>query len=307
MLLLFVVFTKQSYKIGENLSRIRRPGFRSQQRRGSSAASGIRFWLKNYSLFVDSPVIEDPLFYLLAVPALMIMGISKGGFGGGLGVVAVPLLSLAISPVQAAAILLPILCFMDLFGLWSFRGRWDKANARIIVSGALLGIAIGTASFRYLDEHMIKLLISVVAIGFSTNYWLRGRGGEREALPTSVLRGGFWSLISGFTSFAAHAGGAPLNVYLLPLRLDKTVFQATTVIFFTVVNYVKLVPYAWLGQLSAENLQTSAAILPLALAGILTGIWLHKRIPQKLFYNLCFIFLFLTGLKLFYDGVLGML
>ena len=252
-------------------------------------------------------MIEDPLFYLVAVPALLIMGISKGGFGGGLGVVAVPLLSLTISPVQAAAIMLPILCFMDLFGLWSFRGKWDRANTKIIICGAVVGIAIGTASFRYLDEHMIKLLISVVALGFSGNYWLQRRSGDRPPLAPSYLRGGFWSLIAGFTSFAAHAGGAPLNVYLLPLKLHKTVFQATTVIFFTVINYVKIVPYAWLGQLSIENLSTSLAVLPLALIGIVSGIWLHSRVPEQLFYKLCYGFLFLTGLKLLYDGISGML
>ncbi|WP_282608883.1 sulfite exporter TauE/SafE family protein [Pelagibius sp. Alg239-R121] len=252
-------------------------------------------------------MIEDPLFYLLAVPALLIMGISKGGFGGGLGVAAVPLLSLAISPVQAAAVMLPILCFMDLFGFWSFRGKWDKANTKIIICGAVVGIAIGTASFKYLDEHMIKVLISVVALGFSGNYWLRRRSKDDEALTSSVLRGGFWSLIAGFTSFAAHAGGAPLNVYLLPLKLHKTVFQATTVIFFMVINYVKLIPYAWLGQLSSENLMTSLAILPLAIVGIVSGIWLHSRVPEKLFYSLCYGFLFLTGLKLLYDGVSGIL
>ncbi len=252
-------------------------------------------------------MIEDPLFYLVAFPALMIMGISKGGFGGGLGVVAVPLLSLAISPVQAAAILLPILVFMDLIGFWTFRGKWDTATAKVIICGAVVGIAIGTASFKYLDEHMIKLLISMVALGFSGNYWLKRRNGDREPKAPSVLRGGFWSLIAGFTSFAAHSGGAPLNVYLLPLKMNKTVFQATTVIFFAIINYVKLIPYAWLGQFSSENLMTSLVILPLALVGIVSGIWLHTRIPEKLFYNLCYSFLFLTGLKLLYDGVSGML
>ncbi len=237
----------------------------------------------------------------------MIMGISKGGFGGGLGVMAVPLLSLAVSPVQAAAILLPILIFMDMVGLWSFRGKWDVSTAKIIICGAILGIAIGTASYKFLDEHSIKMLISLVALGFSGNYWLKRRNGKTAPKDPSVLRGGFWSVIAGFTSFAAHSGGAPLNVYLLPLKLDKTVFQATTVIFFSIINLVKLAPYAWLGQFSDENLMTSLVMLPLALVGILTGIWLHTRIPEKLFYNLCYSFLFLTGLKLFYDGAYGML
>ena len=250
-------------------------------------------------------MISEPLFYLAAVPAVMLAGISKGGFGGGLGVMAVPLMALFISPVQAAAIMLPILCVMDLVGIWAYWRRWDRTTLIIVGSAAMVGIAVGTLSFKYLERWAIRLLIGAIAVGFALNFWLSAPARREEARSQSWTRGGFWGAVSGFTSFTAHAGGPPLNVYLLPLRLNKTSYQATTVVYYLVINYVKLVPYAWLGQLSRENLTTSAALFPVALIGVTCGLWLHDRIPQALFYRACYVFLFLAGLKLLYDGVSG--
>ena len=248
-------------------------------------------------------MIAEPLFYLAAVPAVLLAGISKGGFGGGLGVMAVPLMALFIAPVQAAAIMLPILCVMDLVGIWAYWRRWDRTSLIIVGSAAMLGIAIGTLSFRYLEPWAIRLLIGAIAVGFALNFWLSPPSRRDVVRSHSWARGGFWGAVSGFTSFTAHAGGPPLNVYLLPLRLDKTSYQATTVIFYLTINYVKLGPYAWLGQFSAENLTTSAVLFPVALAGVASGLWLHNRIPQAIFYRACYVFLFLAGLKLLYDGV----
>lgn len=248
-------------------------------------------------------MISDPFFYLTAIPAVLIAGISKGGFGGGLGVVAVPLISLFISPTQAAAIMLPILCFMDLFGSWSYRKNWSAANLKILLPAAILGIGIGTVTFQFLNDSFILLILGTIAIAFTLNYWF-GKKVIEPSLP-KPSSGGFWGMVAGFTSFVAHAGGPPLSVVLLPQRLNKTVFVGTTVIFFTVVNYIKLIPYTWLGQFQYENLMSSLVLLPCAFIGIKLGIWLHSRVNEVLFYRACFILLFLTGLKLTYDGVSG--
>ena len=247
-------------------------------------------------------MIEDPLFYLLALPAVLILGISKGGFGGGLGSLAVPLMALVVSPIQAAAVLLPILCVMDLHGSWVYRWRWDKANLRILMPAALIGLTIGAFSFRYLDARFIRLIIGTVAVGFTIHHWLGGLLAARMARGVDVVRGSFWGAVSGFTSFIAHASGPPMSVYLLPQRMDKTRFLATTVIFVLFMNYVKLVPYAWMGQFSSENLYTSLVLLPLAPLGMWLGIWMHRVVPEQLFYRICYLLLFLAGLKLLYDG-----
>lgn len=251
-------------------------------------------------------LIEDPLFYVLAVVALLIVGISKGGFGGGLGVIAVPLMSLAVPPFRAAALMLPILCVMDLVGLWAYRRHWDGGNLRIMLPGAIVGIVIASFTFGFFSEDAIRLIIGLIAVGFSLNHWLGGSA-RAAAHPAerSVGKGGFWSAVAGFTSFAAHAGGPPVSLYLLPQRMDKTLFVGTTVIFFAVVNYVKLVPYAMLGELGVANLETSLVLLPLAPIGVWLGIFLHHRVSQVWFYRVCYVFLFLTGLRLLWEGAIG--
>lgn len=246
-------------------------------------------------------MIDNPWFYVLAVPAVLLMGISKTGFGAGSGGFAVPLLALAVPPAQAAGVLLPILCFIDLVGVQAYRGRWQGAAMRVLLPGAVLGIALGTVSFGLLPEAWLKLVIGLIAVLIGLNQWF---GFTRRAapVPASVGRGLFWSALSGFTSMVAHAGGPPLMAYLLSQRLEKTLFVATTVVFFFTVNYLKLVPYALLGQLHGGNLLTSLVLAPLAFLGGRLGVVLHRRVSEKLFYRVIIALLLSTGGKLLWDG-----
>lgn len=245
-------------------------------------------------------VISDPWFYVLALPAVMLTGISKGGLGGGAAAISVPLLAMVISPRQAAAIMLPILCVMDLPAVHAYFGRWDKRQMRIVLPGAIAGLAIGTITFRYLNDNWIRLLLGVMAIAFVANS-LRNK--DPAARPPSKAQGWFWSGLSGFTSFVAHAGGPPFTVYMLPQRLDKTVFVATSVVFFTACNYAKIGPYLWLGLFDWTNLATSALLAPLAIASIYLGLWLHKHIGQVIFYRIIYVMLAASGIQLLYQGL----
>lgn len=251
-------------------------------------------------------MIDDPLFYAIAVPVLMLTGIGKGGFGSGVGIIAVPSLSLVISPWQAVAIMLPILCFMDLFGVWSYRRQWSPALMLYLAPGALIGIGLTTLIADHVDEHMIRLIIGTVAVLFSLNYWL---GGARRHLAReeNVPKGMFWSAVSAFTSFFGHAGGPPLQVYLLPLKMDKTVFVGTTTVFFMLVNYAKIAPYGYLGLLTEQNLKTALVLSPICPLAMFAGVWLHHRIPERPFYLICYVLVFVIGCKLLWDGVTGML
>ena len=251
--------------------------------------------------------IADPWFYLLAVPALLVTGISKGGFASGGGNLAVPAMSLVIAPPQAAGIVLPILCTMDLFGVWAYRRDWDRRTMAILAPGALAGIALGAFAFGELSDRAVKALAGAIAVGFVLHAALRSRlirGGEAPWGGARV-KGLVCSAPSGFPSTLAHGGGPPLAVYLLPRRLPRLRLNATTVVFFTLVNSVKLLPYALLGQLHGGNLATSAVLLPTAPAGVLLGIWLARRISDRIFYRAVFALLLLTGLKLLHDGLAG--
>lgn len=246
-------------------------------------------------------LITDPLFYAVAIPAVLLTGISKGGFGSALGGIGVPIMALAISPLQATAILLPVLCFMDLVGLRVYFRKWDSASLRIMLPGALLGIAIGTLTFGVMTENQVRIAVGAIAVAFAINTWL-GLSAHQHAAGKSVLKGTFWSATSGLTSFLAHAGGPPVMVYLLPRRLDKVTYVATISVFFLFVNAVKLVPYAWLGQFTAANLSTALVLAPLVPLGVWLGMWLQNRVNTTWFYRISHICLFATGLQLIYQG-----
>lgn len=246
-------------------------------------------------------MITDPWFYTVAIPAILLVGISKGGFGSGAGMFATPLLALALPIPQAAAILLPLLIVMDMAGLWAYRGSFSRENLRVILAGGVAGVLLGTLTFRYFDEAWIRILLGGMAIGFiAQRYLYRGAG---RPTPRSTPRGLFWSAFSGLTSTIAHAGGPPLSIYLLPQRLDKRVLVGTTVIFFAVINLVKVAPYAWLGLFDARNLSTSLLLAPLAPLGIWTGVWLMGRLSEATFYRICYGLLLVVGAKLLHDGI----
>jgi len=248
-------------------------------------------------------LLSDPLFYAACVPAVLLFGISKGGFGGGLGIVSVPLMSLVMSPVQAAGILLPILCLMDLLSLWAYRGKWVWPELKVLLPASLFGIVAGTLLFGIMSADAVKLIIGVVAILFTSHYFLVQR---QSAAITSYLSPGLGVLggaAAGFTSFIAHAGGPPLSMYLLRRPLNRTEFVATAIVFFTVVNYVKLVPYGWLGQLASDNLMASLVLTPFAPIGVKLGVWLHNNVSDRFFYRLVYLLLFIVALKLISDGL----
>lgn len=247
-------------------------------------------------------MIDNPWFFAVALPAVFINGISKGGFGSGLGIVSVPLMALTMPVTEAAAIMLPILCVMDLAALSAYRRSWDRENMKIMLPAGLAGVVLGALTFRYINEAGLKLVLGTVAVGFVIYHWSDGARRLTKTQPSRV-KGYFWCCVSGYTSTVAHAGGPPMSIYLLPQRLDKALLAGTAVVFFSVMNYVKLVPYFWLGLFDARNLTTAAALAPVGVLGILAGVWVRKRISEVLFYRLCYAFLLLTGGKLLYDSV----
>ncbi|PCJ42449.1 MAG: hypothetical protein COA81_05720 [Alphaproteobacteria bacterium] len=248
------------------------------------------------------------MFFLLAVPVVLLTGISKGGFAGGLGTLAVPLLTLMVDPRIAAAIMLPILCVMDIFTVWRYHRGWDARSLKILIPGALVGITVGGLTFSIMNADMIRLIVGLMSLYFVGNYWF-GQRGPAAATPRAhnPVKGGILGALGGFSSFIAHAGGPPLSQYLFPLRLDKTTMVATSVMFFAVANYVKLIPYAWLGQLSSENLTMSLYLLPFAPIGVWLGIWMHNRVSNRLFYIICYALLFLVGIKLSAEGLMALI
>ena len=250
-------------------------------------------------------MISDPFFYALAVPAVILGGLSKGGFGGGVSMIGFLLMTLAVPPLQAAAIMLPILIVMDVVGLIAWRGIYDRRALVILLPAALCGIGAGWAAAAFVSNDMIRLMVGVVALAFVADYGLRGK--RRDiARAHNQPKGMFWGAVSGFTSFICNVGGPPFQTYMLPLRLDPKLLAGTAIIFFAVVNAVKVGPYLVLGQFSPVNLATSAVLLPLAPLATLVGVKLVKAINPAVFYRFTYAIIFIAGIKQFWDGIDGL-
>ncbi len=250
-------------------------------------------------------LITDPLFYALAIPAVLLTAIGKGGFAGSAGGVAVPAMAVVLPVPQAAAISLILLCAMDLSGLKAWWGQWDKREMRVIVPGGIVGVGLGALLLGSLSPRMVAGLLGIITLGFVAYRLWSTRRGLPPPAPHSVVKGAICSAASGITSTLAHAGAPPLQIYMLPRRLPRATFAATNVVFFGVINYVKLVPYGMLGLFDWTNLLTSLVLLPLCPIGVHLGIWMQKRISEALFYRIVVWALLASGFKLVWDGFIA--
>ena len=251
-------------------------------------------------------MITDPLFYALAVPAVILVGLSKGGFGGTATLVGVPLMAMAVDPVTAAGILLPILVVMDVIGLVAWRGRFDRSIVLTMLPAAALGVLVGYLTAASVSEDAFRLTMGLLALWFFAN-WHLNRKKIRAPRPQQPVKGAIWGAVAGFASFVSYAGGPPYHVYVVPLKIEPPIFAGTSVVFFASVNAMKLVPYFLLGQFSDENLATSAILLPLAGIATPAGVWLVRRIDPSVFYRIIYWLLLPIGLKLAYDGGVALL
>lgn len=248
---------------------------------------------------VPFTVIDDPVFYLLAVPAVIVIGLAKGGFVG-VGVMATPLLALYAPPLEAAAVLLPISMVQDAVSIWIYRRDWDAWNLKVLIPGGIAGIGIAWAIAAYVPDAAVRLTIGIIGLGFVASVWL-GKPRETVKAP-SAAAGLFWGAVTGFTSTLSQGGGPPFQVFVLPQKLPKLVLAGTATIFFASINAMKVVPYVALGQFSPQGLGTTVALLPLAVVSSFAGVWLVRRIPTELFYRISYLLLFLLSLALLWQG-----
>jgi uncharacterized membrane protein YfcA len=248
-------------------------------------------------LFPDYPT----AFWILAVLSVVFVGIAKAGFGGGVGVVATPLMALTIPVADAAAILLPLLIVCDIFAVAHYRKTFDRRSVKLLVPGAVVGIAVGAAFFGYFasNERVLQIGLGVLAALFVIYQLVRGALVKAiEKRHPHAAEGILMGVISGFTSTLAHAGGPPATIYLLPQKLPREIFVGTTVVFFAIVNQVKLIPYIGLDLLTIGHLGTIAVLAPLSYVGVKIGIFLNARFTDVWFNRIVYGVLLVTGIQL---------
>jgi uncharacterized membrane protein YfcA len=246
----------------------------------------------------------DHLFILSAIGALLI-GLSKGGLPT-IGMLSVPILSLAMSPVRAAVLLLPIYVISDIFGVWLYRKNFSAHNLKILIPASLIGVFIGWLTASVTSDVAIKFAIGFIGIGFCLNMWFR-KSADTPPQHASLKKGIFWGALSGFTSFISHAGGPPFQIYVLPQKLPKAQFAGTATILFAIINFAKIVPYQNLRPYTYEDLLSAAYLIPFSVIGAIAGAYLTNKIADVLFFRLIQIGLFIVSCKLVFDATKSLL
>jgi uncharacterized membrane protein YfcA len=246
----------------------------------------------------------DPYFWSIAVTAVVIVGVGKAGLLGSLGMVAVPMLTFVMPARDAAGLMLPLLLVMDVIAVWNYRKDADWHILWIMLPGAAIGTVVGWLLWSIVTDAQVLLFVGIVTLLFVADALLPLRK-KLEGLPPSRPWGAFWGGFAGFTSFISHTGGPPFQIYVLPQRLSPVRYSGTNAFFFAIVNTMKLVPYFFLGQLSVRNLEIGLILAPVAVASVVLGVFLVRRISVKLFYQLAYILVALLAVKLIYDGIMG--
>ena len=245
--------------------------------------------------------------WLCAVVAVVIMGIAKAGFGGGIGLIATPLLALVLPVSDAAALMLPLLIACDGFALNHYIKSFDSRSIKRLLPGALVGISVGTFFFKFFGNHEQILRVGLGGLALLFVAYQIGRNSLHTVInkyQPRTAEGVLMGVLSGFTSTIAHAGAPPVIIYLLPQNLPRAQFVGTTVVFFALLNLIKLPPYWALGLFHSDIFKMTVLLSPLAYIGVRLGVFLNKQFSDLWFNRVVYGLLVLTALQLITNKLL---
>jgi hypothetical protein len=248
--------------------------------------------------------VSDLTSILLAALGVLFIGLSKAGFGGGLGMLTTPLCVLAFSvrgrdPTFAIGILLPLLCAGDAFSLWHYWGKWERKNLKFLLPGVVAGVLLGTRLIGRFTPAQLNVAIGALAVGFVVFQLVKERIFAAEgAFAPNHLLGVPCGIGAGVTSTFAHGAGPVVSVFLIPQRLPKEIYVGTTVLVFTWINWIKMPFFVAQGIITRETLLTGLCYLPVIPLGVWAGVWLNRKFSEALFAKVVYGLTFLTGAQL---------
>ena len=246
----------------------------------------------------------DPLFYLIGLSTVFVIGLGKGALGGGLAIIGVPVLALVADPIDAAIMVAVVSCVCDIFGIQAFPMRtWSWPDIVWLAPGMVIGIGLGALFFALVDPRILVLCIALVTLLFAARFFLRDRARPAEGTAVSPIKALFFGGLGGFSTFISHAAAPPLSVYLLPRALPKSIYAGTLVALLTLTNFLKILPYGWFGLQRPESLWQVLPLLPAVPLGVWIGKRLHDRLDEHRLYFWCYVLVAAAGLKLLVDSV----
>ncbi|MGH6665817.1 MAG: sulfite exporter TauE/SafE family protein [Pseudolabrys sp.] len=250
----------------------------------------------------------EPLFYLIGLPAIFLVSLGRGAFGGGLAILGVPLLAFAVDPVTATFMMAPVVSASDPFTVWAFPPRtWSIPDLKWLVPGMIAGLCLGAVFVAEVDSRIVALGISIVILWFTARYFLRDRSTPSGHTPVNPVLALICSGLAGFTTFISHGGNPPIAYYLLPRGLPKTIYAGTMIALFLSANTVKLALYLWLNGSDLRLLLMAVALMPAVPLGVWAGKRLHDRLDQDRLYFWCYLLVGVAGLRLFVDSALKLI
>lgn len=239
------------------------------------------------------------VYYGLVIAAVIVMGIAKSGFGGGVGILAVPLVANAFPEDQtgmALGVMLPILIVADLFAVYQHRKQRSWPHLRPALLGGIVGIGLGTLLLFFFMRGgesgaskdnvsaVLSVLVGSICLLMVAVQVYRMCGGKVPTLPGNKQTGVSVGAAAGFTSMLAHAAGPIMSIYWLDQHMGKRLLTGSLVLYFFLINTLKLPSYVLLlGWVTIESLKQSAFFALFVPIGSLLGIVMHHRIPEKPF------------------------
>jgi uncharacterized protein len=238
---------------------------------------------------------------LLAALAVLFIGLSKAGFGGGLGMLTTPLCVMAFDAKSAIGIILPLLCAGDAFSLYHYWGKWEQRNLRFLLPGVVLGVIIGVRLIGHFSPRQLNVAIGVLAVAFVVFQVVKEQifRAEGTFAPNHKI-GVPCGIGAGITSSFAHGAGPVVSVFLIPQKLPKEIYVGTTVLVFTCINWIKVPFFIQNGIITWATLKTSLWYLPIIPIGVWLGVWLNRKFSDEAFNRWVYVLTFLTGLELIF-------
>ncbi len=243
------------------------------------------------SIYPTIPDDVTPWVYFFCVgTAVLITGISKAGFGGGIGILAIPLTALATGSHKMLGLTLPVLIACDIFSNLHYIGEQDWPRLKPLLGGAVVGVAIGTGILIQLEKmppeqfaNIMNLIVGTICLLVVLGQAYRLTGRELPTLPAHPGSGFGVGAVAGCVSTINHAAGPIVTVYLLQEKLPKRLMVGTLLMYFLLINTAKVPSYLYLHFITTESLMDSIWFLPLIPIGTLLGAWMNKKMTDKWF------------------------
>jgi len=255
-------------------------------------------------MFPLIPAGMSPWWYFICVGlSVLIMAVGKGGFGGGgIGILAIPLMALVLGARQMLGVMLIVLILCDLLANLFYLRDYDVPRLKWMVLGGLIGIGVGTIIFWQLRGippamfgRITGLLVGVLCLLIVLLQCYRLMGGKVPTLPPHPASGVAVGVVAGTLSTLNHAAGPVTTLYLLQEKLEKRKLVGTMLLYTLIGNIAKLPTFLLLTMPDGRTLIDAAVVrdclwfLPLIPLGILGGVWMNRRVPEKPFIVIMYI------------------